>query len=61
MIPTMLGITIEKALDLNPELKAAYENEDRLKTLIDVSKTLEGYQAFINSCGWCSYSIKAIS
>ena len=22
MIPTMLGITIEKALDLNPELKA---------------------------------------
>ena len=42
MIPTMLGITIEKALDLNPELKAAYENEDRVKTLIDVSKTLEG-------------------
>lgn len=42
MIPTMLGITIEKALDLNPELKLAYENEDRVKTLIDVSKTLEG-------------------
>ena len=42
MIPTMLGITIEKALDLNPELKAAYDNEDRVKTLIDVSKTLEG-------------------
>ena len=39
----MLGIiTIEKALDLNPELRAAYENEDRVKTLIDVSKTLEG-------------------
>ena len=42
MIPTMLGITIEKALDLNPELKAAYESEDRVKTLIDVSRTLEG-------------------
>ena len=42
MIPTMLGITIEKALDLNPELKAAYETENRVKTLIDVSKTLEG-------------------
>ena len=42
MIPTMLGITIEKALDLNPELKVAYDNEDRVKTLIDVSKTLEG-------------------
>lgn len=42
MIPTMLGITIEKALDLNPELKLSYDNEDRVKTLIDVSKTLEG-------------------
>ncbi|MGL4773161.1 MAG: DNA polymerase III subunit alpha [Clostridium sp.] len=42
MIPTMLGITIEKALDLNPELKAAYETEDRVKALIDVSKDLEG-------------------
>ena len=41
MIPTMLGITIEKALDLNPELKAAYDNEDRVRTLVDVSKTLE--------------------
>ena len=42
MIPTMLGITIEKALDFNPELKEAYDNEERVKTLIDVSKTLEG-------------------
>lgn len=42
MIPTMLGITIEKALDLNPELKAAYDSEERVKNLIDVSKDLEG-------------------
>ena len=42
MIPTMLGITIEKALDMNPELKAAYDTDDSVKTLIDVSKTLEG-------------------
>ena len=42
MIPTMLGITIEKALDLNPELKEAYDNEDRVKNLIDVSRDLEG-------------------
>lgn len=42
MIPTMLGITIERALELNPELKLAYDSEDRVKTLIDVSKTLEG-------------------
>lgn len=42
MIPTMLGITIEKALELNPELKEAYNKEERVKTLIDVSKKLEG-------------------
>jgi len=42
MIPTMLGITIEKALDLNPELKLAYDSDERVKTLIDVSKDLEG-------------------
>ncbi|NRT90686.1 DNA polymerase III subunit alpha [Clostridium beijerinckii] len=42
MIPTMLGITIEKALDLNPELKLAYDTDERVKALIDVSKDLEG-------------------
>lgn len=42
MIPTMLGITIEKALDLNPELKLAYDTDERVKGLIDVSKDLEG-------------------
>ena len=42
MIPNQLGITIDKALEYNPELKAAYDNEARIKTLIDVSKSLEG-------------------
>ena len=42
MIPTMLGITIEKALDMNPELKAAYDGDERVKNLIDVSMDLEG-------------------
>ena len=42
MIPTMLGITIEKALDLNPELKMAYDSDERVKNLIDVSMDLEG-------------------
>ena len=42
MIPTMLGITIDKALELNPELKNEYDTNDRVKTLIDVSKDLEG-------------------
>jgi len=42
MIPTMLGITIDKALDINAELKSIYEGDDRVKELIDVSRTLEG-------------------
>ena len=32
MIPNMLGITIDKALEINPELKAAYNNEERVKS-----------------------------
>ena len=42
MIPTELNITIAKALEQNAELKRAYENEDQVKTLIDLSKRLEG-------------------
>ena len=34
MIPTVLGITIEKALDMNPELKALYDADDRVKNLL---------------------------
>lgn len=42
MIPTVLGISINKALELNPELKAAYDTDIRVKELIDVSRRLEG-------------------
>ena len=38
----MLNITIDKALEINPELKEAYDKEERVKALIDVSKSLEG-------------------
>ena len=42
MIPAELGITIEKALKMNPDLKHAYEEEDDTKRLIDTSLRLEG-------------------
>lgn len=42
MIPSMLNITIDKALEINQELKQIYEEDDRIKTLIDVSRDLEG-------------------
>lgn len=42
MIPMELGITIEKALNSNPELKQAYNSDETTKNLIDMSMRLEG-------------------
>ncbi len=42
MIPNELGITIDKSLIMNPELRALYESDPSVKTLIDMSKRLEG-------------------
>ena len=42
MIPTELGITIEKALTMNPDLRKLYESDTEIKHLIDMSKRLEG-------------------
>ncbi len=42
MVPTELGITIEKALKMEPELAKAYANEDDVRELLDTSMSLEG-------------------
>ena len=42
MVPTELNITIDKALKENPQLRKAYEEDERVRTLIDMSKRLEG-------------------
>ncbi len=42
MIPMELGITIEKALAANKELRQLYESNPDVKYLIDMSKRLEG-------------------
>ncbi|MCD3244933.1 DNA polymerase III subunit alpha [Clostridium botulinum C] len=42
MIPTVLGITIDKALEMNPELREVYDKDTRIKELIDVARDLEG-------------------
>ncbi len=42
MIPTELGITIEKALAANKDLNQLYETNSEVKYLIDMSKRLEG-------------------
>ncbi len=42
MIPNELGITIDRALAMNPSLRELYHEEPRVKTLIDMSRRLEG-------------------
>ena len=42
MIPNELNITIEKALQMNPELRKTYESDEQCKNLIDMAKRLEG-------------------
>ncbi len=42
MVPNELGITLEKALDMNPEMRKLYEQDEQVKYLIDMCKRLEG-------------------
>ena len=42
MVPFDLKMTIDKAIDLNPDLRDRYEEDIRVKNLIDMSKALEG-------------------
>ena len=42
MIPNEIHITIKKALEENRELRDRYENDERIKKLLDVSMALEG-------------------
>ena len=41
-VPMELGITIEKALQHNPEFKNIYQTDEQARNLIDMSKRLEG-------------------
>ena len=42
MIPNELNVTIDRALQANPELRKLYESDEQVKVLIDMSKRLEG-------------------
>ncbi len=42
MIPGDLGMTLDKALRQNPELREVYQEDDDVKYLIDMAKRLEG-------------------
>ena len=42
MIPQELNITIDKALQMNPEFKGIYDSDARVHEMIDMAKRLEG-------------------
>ena len=42
MIPQELNITLDKALDMSSDLRKLYEEDEQVRTLIDMSKRLEG-------------------
>ena len=42
MIPNELNITIDKALEMNPELKKSYTEDEQVRYLIDMARRLEG-------------------
>ncbi len=42
MVPNDLGMTLDRALKESPDLRNAYNSDDQVKYLIDMSKRLEG-------------------
>ena len=42
LVPNKLGVTLSKALELNPELRESYEADDGVKKLVDTARGLEG-------------------
>lgn len=42
MIPQAIGMTIDKALDINKDLEEIYNKDSQVRELIDMSKKLEG-------------------
>ena len=42
LVPFELGITLDDALEKEPELKKLYDSEEEIKNLIDLARSLEG-------------------
>lgn len=42
LVPAELGITLGRALDQSPDLKRAYNSDERVKELISIARVLEG-------------------
>ena len=41
-VPMILGITIDKALEISPEFEKIYNSDEKIKNLIDIANAVEG-------------------
>jgi len=53
LVPNDLKITLDKALEIEPELKQAYDQDERTHKVIDIGRRLEGLtrHASVHACG----------
>ena len=53
LVPNELKMTLDKALEVEPELKEAYDQDERTRRVIDVGRKLEGLtrHASVHACG----------
>ncbi|HOL32119.1 MAG TPA: DNA polymerase III subunit alpha, partial [Anaerohalosphaeraceae bacterium] len=53
LVPAELKMTLDKALEVEPDLKAAYEKDPATKRVIDIGRRLEGLarHASVHACG----------
>ncbi|MCG8376900.1 MAG: DNA polymerase III subunit alpha, partial [Chlorobiales bacterium] len=53
MVPEDLGMTLEKALEIEPELKQLYEEDPQIHRVIDIGERLEGLTRHnsVHACG----------
>ncbi len=42
LVPEQLGMTLDQALEQEPDLKKLYDTDDRIRRMIDTARTLEG-------------------
>ena len=53
LVPPSLGMTLDKALKAEPELKKSYDENEQTRSVIDIGKRLEGLtrHASVHACG----------
>ena len=53
MVPTELNITLEQALQINPDLRRDYENNEVTKRIDDLARRLEACLVRFDPCRRC--------